>query len=201
METVVITCSECTKRFKGKPGLAGKKIKCPFCKEAFVVPKDLAAAAPAPAKVEAKKPIVFDDDDDPGDYGVTALDMSARCPNCANPMADEKAFVCLYCGYNTLTRTWGKTEKLVGHTTGDYVRHQMTAYICAFLAGFFAVLILFYDMVVPYLLDHSSWAEMFDAESLRLWFTVFSLFIFWALGMVIYKRLVINPTPPSLKKE
>src|SRR5262245_54886849 len=121
----IITCPECTKRFKGKASLAGKKIKCPFCKEAFVVPKDIASSATgvtamAPAK-EERKPIRFDDEDDnPDPYAVTALDIAPRCPNCANLMADEKAFICLYCGYNTLTRTWGKTEKVVGFVPGDY---------------------------------------------------------------------------------
>lgn len=201
MDTAVITCPECTKRFKGKASLVGKKIKCPFCKEAFVVPKDAASTAPEKPKEEPKKRITFDDEDDPGAYGVTALDLSARCPNCANPMADEKAFICLFCGYNTLTRTWGKTEKLIGHTTDDYVKHQMAAYICAGLSILFAWIMVFFCVTFPYLIDHTSWVDYFDAESIRLWWMIMMLFVFWGLGMFTYRRLVINPTPPEKKKE
>ena len=47
-ETSVITCPECTKKFKGKSDLQGKKIKCPFCAKPFVV-----SAAKAPVKAPA----------------------------------------------------------------------------------------------------------------------------------------------------
>lgn len=202
MDTALITCPECTKRFRGKVSLAGKKIKCPFCKDPFVVPKDIGVSiAVQEAKPEERKKITFDDEDDPGAYGVTALDLAPRCPNCANPMADEKAFICLYCGYNTLTREWGKTEKLFSHTTSDYVNHQMTGYICAGVALVLAITLVFLDLVFPFVLDATSWQSYLDHESMRLWITVFMLFIFWALGMVVYKRLVINPTPPENKKE
>lgn len=202
METTLITCPECTKRFKGKASLAGKKIKCPFCKEAFVVPKDAGLAAPSTAvKEEPKKRITFDDEDDPGAYAVTTLDIAARCPNCANPMADEKAFICLYCGYNTLTRSWGKTEKLFGHSTSDYMNHQLTGYICAGIALFLAILLVFLDLVFPFVLDSTTWQSYLDHESIRLWIAITLLFIFWPLGMMVYYRLVLNPTPPEKKKD
>ena len=36
-DSPIITCPECRKKFKGKPGLEGKKIKCPLCTKPFVV--------------------------------------------------------------------------------------------------------------------------------------------------------------------
>lgn len=206
METsVVITCTECTKRFKGKASLAGKKIKCPFCKEAFVVPKDVAdSAGPIPFQIqkeEPKKRIVFEGEDDPGAYAVTTLDLSPRCPNCANPMADAKAFICLYCGYNTLTRSWGKTEKLIQHTTEDYVKHQMTGYICAGIAVFLTIFLIFLDLVFPFVLEVNTWQEYFDHESIRLWLTVGLLQAFFPLGVVCYRKFIVNPTPPEKKKD
>jgi hypothetical protein len=204
METsVVITCSECSKRFKGKASLAGKKIKCPFCKEAFVVPADVAGdAAPlAFQKEEPKKRIVFEDEDEPGAYAVTTLDLSPRCPNCANPMADNKAFICLYCGYNTLTRSWGKTEKLLGHTAGDYFAHQMVAHICAGITFILVLMLVFLDLVFPYVLVPNTWQVYLDHESMRLWITIIMLFIFFSMGTLFFKRFIVNPTPPEKRKE
>src|SRR5438552_3665041 len=53
MAADVIVCPECEKRFKGKPGMEGKRVKCPACGQGFTVPGG--AAAPA-AAVKAKAP-------------------------------------------------------------------------------------------------------------------------------------------------
>src|SRR5262245_44499307 len=124
MASPVITCPECQKQFKGKGDLQGKKIRCPFCREPFTVPvveEERPAAKPAAKKPAAKaaaksasaKQMAGDDDDNPNPYGITQLDIAPRCPNCANEMESEEAVICLYCGYNTLTRTWGKTDKVI----------------------------------------------------------------------------------------
>ena len=36
-------------------------------------------------------------------------------------MEDAEAIICLTCGYNTQTRTQGRTEKTIANTGGDYV--------------------------------------------------------------------------------
>ena len=36
--------------------------------------------------------------------------MVPRCPNCTSEMGAHD-IICLSCGYNTLTREWGKTEE------------------------------------------------------------------------------------------
>src|SRR3954462_12245485 len=109
----VITCPKCQKKFKGKGNLEGKKIKCPLCAAVFVVPGDkatetptspaaaAASAAPEMTPMAASPPLGFadDEDNDPNPYGITELDVAPRCPNCAQLMADEKAFICLFCGY------------------------------------------------------------------------------------------------------
>src|SRR6187401_2137677 len=101
-----ITCPTCQKRFKGKPELGGKKIKCPLCAEPFVVPNETAAkpvtksakSSPAPptppsANVEAPS--------DSAAYGISSIDTTPRCPHCAKETRDEKAVICIHCGYNT----------------------------------------------------------------------------------------------------
>src|SRR5436853_626366 len=52
-DSPVITCPECRKKFKGKPGLAGKKIKCPLCAKPFVVPGEKKVEAVAKGPMEA----------------------------------------------------------------------------------------------------------------------------------------------------
>src|SRR5436305_206416 len=119
-----ITCPRCQKKFKGKPELYGKRIRCPGCEKPFVVPspdakineeelKDVLdfkeEEKEAPVKEAIKVPAArrfFEDDEGPANYDITMEDLTPRCPNCANPLENADAIVCLYCGYNTSTRTW-----------------------------------------------------------------------------------------------
>src|SRR5437588_12293152 len=103
----IITCPECDKKFKTKADVRGKRIKCPFCAELFLVPSAddepntaIERREGGPAAVGAAAEA--DENDNP--YGVTELDLAPRCPNCAEEMESHDAVVCLHCGYNTLTR-------------------------------------------------------------------------------------------------
>ncbi|MBI3407557.1 MAG: hypothetical protein HY040_04280 [Planctomycetes bacterium] len=191
-DTPVITCPECTKKFKGKGDLSGKRIRCPLCSHVFVVP----AQSKAHAAEQPRRTFLDDDDADKNPYGVTELDLSARCPNCANPMADEKAFVCLYCGYNTLTRELGKTEKSVAHTGGEHFKHLLPGLFAVSGILFIIMLLLFYSLVLPSLLSKESWISFLDHESMRLWLTTPLLSAIWALGYFAFRRLIIKPLPP-----
>src|SRR5262245_61410040 len=104
----VIVCPECDKKFKGREGLQGKKIKCPACGADSVVgsliydtvepaqPKAPAKAAartkpaapkPAAAAPPEKKGSLLDGlDEDGNPYGVDTPDLAPRCPNCANEL-------------------------------------------------------------------------------------------------------------------
>lgn len=193
-ESPIITCPECAKKFKGKGDLSGKRIRCPFCTKVFVVPAGVKEAVKAaPAK------IFHDDDDDKNPYGVTHLDISPRCPNCANLMEDEKAFVCLFCGYNTLTRELGHTEKAIGHTVGERFVYLLPGLLCATGALILICWQLFFALVLPGLVKNS-WAEFLDHESMRLWSTTPLLSSLWALGYFAFNRLVVKPTPPLKSK-
>lgn len=193
-DSPVITCPECKKKFKGKSNLEGKKIKCPLCAKMITVPKSEAiTAAPAPP------PPGNDDDNDKAGYGITTLDIAPRCPNCAQLMADEKAFICLYCGYNTLTREIGKTEKLVGHTTGERVKHLIPGIIALVVAYGFICGLTWFSVELPKHVYKSSMAFL-DHESVRMWFTIISLSFMWGCGLFAYKRFIVNPTPEAKKK-
>lgn len=57
MEKIITQCSSCEAKFKLDAEKLGKKIRCPKCKEVFVVQEVGAAAKPEPAKtVPLKKP-------------------------------------------------------------------------------------------------------------------------------------------------
>src|SRR5947209_6341342 len=154
-----INCPSCQKRFKSKADLRGKRIRCPFCSESFIVPMDepdeleeleevedeAPAKKPKPAKAEAAmaeaakeeagadmEPIplqVSDDEQGENPYVVTELDLAPRCPNCAHEMPSAEAVVCLNCGYNTLTREWGKTEKLLGVSMSQHTVHLLPGFL------------------------------------------------------------------------
>ena len=207
-ESPVITCPECKKRFKGKADLAGKRIKCPLCAKPFVVPAEkpvetIPSAAAAEAPPPAAAPFKFadeDEEDDKNPYGVTELDIAPRCPHCANLMADEKAFICLFCGYNTMTRELGSTEKTLSHTGGERFMHLLPGIAVALTAFAFIVGMTYYSVVLPSVVYKTSFTFL-DAESLRMWFTIIALALVWFCGLFAYKRLIIHPTPPTKKKD
>jgi len=210
MASPVITCPECNKQFKGKGDLQGKKIRCPFCREPFTVPvseeekpapKPAAKkpAAKAAAKSPAAKAMAEDDEDNPNPYGVTELDLAPRCPNCANEMESEEAVVCLYCGYNTLTRTWGKTAKVIEMTGGEHFMWLLPGLACALAIFLMVIFLILYCLVLPYY-SRGEWYEFSDHESLRMWTTTIMLSIMWGLGYFAFNRLVLNPKPPDKVK-
>jgi DNA-directed RNA polymerase subunit RPC12/RpoP len=193
-EKPVITCPECTKKFKGKDDVSGKRIRCPFCSKVFVVPK----AAPAPAADPKSR--FADDDGDNNPYGITDLDIAPRCPNCANPMADDEAFICLFCGYNTLTRELGRTEKVVAHTGGERLLYLLPGLLATTAVFLLICWLLFFSLVLPSIVKES-WAEFTDHESMRVWETVPMLSTIWALGYYAFNRLIVKPTPPAKTKD
>ncbi len=208
-ESPVITCPECKKRFKGKGDLTGKRIKCPLCAKPFVVgvekPAEVVEAASpglAPEAAPPPAPLGFADEpeDDGTPYGVTELDIAPRCPHCANPMADEKAFICLYCGYNAMTREIGVTEKTISHTGGERFTHLLPGIASALTAFGFIVGMTYYSVVLPDVVYKTSFTFL-DHESLRMWFTIIALSLVWGCGLFAYKRLIVHPTPPVKKKD
>ena len=217
-ESTVITCPECKKKFKGKLDLEGKKIRCPFCEKAFVVKLDAAAKAKAAAAkeekdkaekekaavqaAEAPKPNLLDDDDEGSNpYAAAEQDLTPRCPNCANPLESKDAVICLYCGYNTLTREVGRTERLMGHTFGQHFVWLLPGMLC--MLGIFVIIIglLYHCLVLPGTFDPDSALRFLDHESMRLWPILMSLSVLWSLGMFAYSRLILHPKPPKVEKE
>jgi hypothetical protein len=211
-----ITCPSCQKKFKSKADLRGKRIRCPFCSESFIVPVDtpepdeddvieLKAAAPKdePAPSDEPAPIALapaDGEEETGDnpYGITELDIAPRCPNCAHEMPSAEAVVCLNCGYNTLTREWGKTEKLLGVSVGRHTMHLLPGFLCLLCLIACMVDRIAYSVYWPFMVA-GSWADWTDHESLRMWGTMIGLASIFPLGRFCYRRFIVKPTPDELK--
>lgn len=196
----VITCPACKKRFKGKPELAGKKIKCPGCNEPFVVPaaeEAITAAAPEPAPV-AGKPF---EPPPPEAYGVGAVDLAARCPNCAGLMENETAIICLHCGYNTLTREHGKTKKLIAASPMEHFIYLLPSLAAATTFGLIIIFILWFNLVVPELVVGNTKAEWLAHESIRMWSAMGLVAVMWTLGVYAFNTIAMKPKPPEAEKE
>lgn len=205
----IITCPACTKKFKGRADLQGKKIKCPFCAEPFVVPKasaDKEAIKAAKAgkggsgSGMAKKPMWDAEDDDQNPYGVTALDLAPRCPHCAKEMLSADAVVCVYCGYNTLTRQHGTTRKILALTGGEHFMHLLPGLLCVAGILFLIIFLAVFALVWPHWVAGGNLA-LTDHESIRMWLTVMFGFVIFGLGMFAIRRLILEPKPPEKVKD
>jgi DNA-directed RNA polymerase subunit RPC12/RpoP len=222
MASPVITCPKCVKKFKGRDDLAGKKIKCPFCAHPFVVPAETAIKQAAPvsgpaAKESAKPaaamnaPIPFADeknkrvgwdeeDEDQNPYGITHLDLTPRCPHCAKELLSADAVVCVYCGYNTLTRKHGETKKILETSGHDHLMHLMPGLLAAGGILFLIILVGVFSLAWPDWVAGGT-LDFSDHESLRMWFAVIAGFVCFGLGRFAYKRIILEPKPPERVKD
>jgi hypothetical protein len=206
--TAIITCPHCHKKFKGGEQLRGKKIKCPKCENPFVVETIVVDNPAAPPKESVKavntsksKDTTWNpEDEDDNPYGVTNLDLTPRCPYCANELESEDSVVCLYCGYNTLTRSLGRTEKTFQMTGREHFRWLLPGIACALTNVLIFVGYLYFCFQIP-IVTRGSWTNFLDHESMRLWLCLMLLAAMWGVGLFVFKRLLIEPKPPEKVKD
>lgn len=201
-ETLIIACPKCEKQLKAPAEVIGKKIRCKGCSEIFV-----AAAAPVPAagKPEAKPaappPGKAGDDDDLGDgkpYGINIEQLGARCPECANAM-EEGSIICLKCGYNTRSRSRAQIKRVRDITGFDV--------FLWLLPGILSLITVIGLIVweVLYLLKGSEWFATEEwygflaSGFMKLYWTIFTLFLLWFLGKIVVKRLILQRRPPEVE--
>jgi Zn finger protein HypA/HybF involved in hydrogenase expression len=216
---VSITCPACRKRIKGREEHLGRKIRCPNCQNSFVAEADAdeSAAAPlafaddpAPAKEKPKakataavkadpKPAAPEPVED-AQYGIENIDTARRCPNCAELMANDTAIICIHCGYNTLTRTYGKTKRVYGYTTAEVFRHLAPALAFSAIFVVLVLIVLWYNTVVPPWFNgtRSDWVVH---ESLRMWSAMIVVAGLWWFGFQSFKTFVLHPLPEEVEKE
>jgi hypothetical protein len=204
MAAPVIVCPACTKKFRGKEGLEGKRIKCPLCTTPFVVTSEQIKAGAGQPKGKATPTLQrvtwTKDDEDSTAYQLGKFDIRPRCPNCANLMESEEAIVCLFCGYNTQTRQWGNTLRTTSVTGGQHFVYLLPGLMFALMLLIFIVGILMFCNDLPGLVTNT-WAWFFDHESMRMWIVGIALCFMWVFGWLSVKRLVLYPKPKEREKE
>ncbi|HYV34959.1 MAG TPA: hypothetical protein VE988_04590 [Gemmataceae bacterium] len=198
MAIATIACPKCSQTFRSSDDVIDTRIRCPLCGVAFVVEEFVSDDAPpiARAKPKAKS---AEGEQDKNPYGVTDISIKARCPNCANEMASEDAIICLYCGYNTQTRTLGKTKKVV-HQTGVDKAAWLWPGIGAVIGIFYLVLqqicfILWFGADAKG--TNSTVLSLLFNEPIYIWTTLIVIAVIWKLGQFAFNRLILEPTPPE----
>ena len=203
---VIIACSKCGKQYKVPDTTVGSTVRCKGCGGGFVAETaqksaptpTVATPAPTPAPNSANS----DDDDemDGKNYGVILEQDVLRCANCAKEMLNAKAIICVYCGFNSRTRTWNRTQKLVHKGLPDYLWWHFPA-----IASAIVVLLSLITLVV-YFWKVGSWADANPNDTLpwilnalfcRIYMTIMVAWITWKLGVYAFNRFVYFPHPPE----
>ena len=101
--TAIKASCSCGKSFKAPAKAAGKKVRCPACKEPVTIPggkksksKAKVAAAASVSSAEAGVGSLLDE------VGFQRSGGAGRCPNCKEDLLEE-AVLCVACGYNLET--------------------------------------------------------------------------------------------------
>ena len=214
-ETITIVCPECATRLRALADIEGKKVKCKKCGESFTAHnvdqahkpakpagKGAPAAKPRTQPKPQPKPAARKDDEDEEEgsdpYGITTIDLTPRCPHCANEM-EEGDIICLHCGYNTETREQGRTRKVVDQTPMDHFLWLLPGILCVL----FIILTIIWDIV--YCLNASdwfegAWYEFLAHQSIKMWMCIISIFMMVPALTFAIKRLIINNQPPEIER-
>ncbi|MFL5242066.1 MAG: hypothetical protein ACJ8FY_08155 [Gemmataceae bacterium] len=209
--TIPIICPHCKKVSKGPSELMGKKIRCKNCREIFTVERIKQASPKAPSrkptkpqqeKEEAPVLSIAEEEEDEGEarpYAVTDIDLTPRCPHCANEM-EEGAIICVHCGYNTQTRERFQTRKVIENTGMDIFVWLLPGILCVIvvllcIAGIVYAWVKFDDHYAAN--KEEWWVGMVFGMFAKIYSSVIELFILYFAAMFAIKRLILHPTPPE----
>ncbi len=188
---ISVSCPQCDKKMKVPADARGKKVRCKGCQHVFVVPAPSAKAAKP-----GGKPV--DDESDGKPYGITTLDLTPRCPHCANEM-EEGDRVCLHCGYDVITREFHRTRKLYDTTGFDVFLWLLPGILSALGVLGLIGLDIWYCMSIRDLVG-DEWYDFIASQACQMWFVIISLFGMFHLGKFAVKRLILHYKPPEVEK-
>ncbi len=106
---IKVKCGSCDAGFKAKDELAGRRVKCPKCKEPLTIPSapPKRVAKPVPAAPAAAHNPLLDLLDEQNVQ--SAGSGGPMCENCAADL-EPGAFICMECGFNHQTGKRLQTE-------------------------------------------------------------------------------------------
>jgi hypothetical protein len=210
---ISVTCPGCKKSMRAPGEARGKKVRCKTCSHVFVIPVSAGqqAGSRAPAgkpgarpQSEADRiasllpPEEVDEDGDGKPYGVSTLDLTPRCPHCANEL-DDGAIICLHCGYNTQTREFHRTRRVADTTGGDIFLWLLPGIVCFILCLALIGFDIWYCVKIKDMVKGQEWMEWLGSGPIRLWVVIISLFAIYYAGKFSIRRLILHPTPPEVE--
>ena len=135
-------------------------------------------------------------------YGVTELDLTPRCPFCAGEMGEDD-IICLHCGFNTQTRSHGRTVRTYAVTPKQQFLWSLPGVLCvlAIFALIGGIIYLWTGLPDPQSdkVKAEWWSSFIDPA--RVWGTIICLFLIAGAGMFAVKRLVLNPKAPEPERK
>lgn len=106
---IKVRCGNCSTGFQAKDSLAGRRVKCPKCKEPITIAAAQATTSPtarkSPAVAAAHNPLLdlLDEQD------VRSAARGPVCENCGSEL-QPAAVICIECGFNLETGVQLQTE-------------------------------------------------------------------------------------------
>ena len=207
-DPIKITCPECKKVIAVPPDLLGKKVRCKGCSKVFEAQKPAPPKETAkPAEEDKKKQQAGDDPDDDGKaYGMHDTILQARCPNCAKELSSEDDILCIFCGYNNLTRQIAQTRKTYDITGADIFFWNLPGIIGVVIC----LILLTFNLVYMLKIDEwcspeegktdAPWFGFLAHGSIKLWLYIISGFILFTVGKFSFIRLVYENRPKEEEK-
>ena len=133
-------------------------------------------------------------------YGVTDLDLTPRCPFCAQELESEDAIICLHCGYNNRTRSHPTVQRTYANTGGEVFLWLLPGIGC--VVGILALIGLICYLWMQ--LDPKDYEKVWYGDFIKpaqIWGSIFSAGAIVLLGRFAIKRLIFHPTPPEKEKK
>ncbi len=219
----LIRCPKCEKRMRVPLSLAGKKIRCKDCLTTFAikaprseagqptpdseVSEHSAANAEAPiqpsvAEEQPASPSPAEEEDSETGYGLVAVDLSPRCPNCADKLEEENQVICLNCGYNLRTRSLAEAKTIYQPTGGEIFLWLLPGVLCLIgVIGLITLCVFVYmnakEWFTGSFLDNGDGTWIIRPGILPLYTILFCLGVGIPMGRFAVKRLILNYRPPE----
>ena len=160
----VITCSSCSRQFRWKPELAGRRVKCK-CGNSFSIPSQVPEPVGAIATESGDTlPSGLDHLGDAGEYGITEPPapvtpvarppvLGSACPGCTN-LIPADAVICTRCGYNKKTgKKMGTAVKGAGLEASDVAKTAGKVMLSMVVGGAVAIVGAIIWLTIIYFLN------------------------------------------------